>query len=129
MFEKGAALNALGRPEEAIPILEQRLNDYGDNERGEVQRELATRARRPARATKAIGRRADVRRAWPPPRSLPPTLAFPKPRLLCVDDEPIVLESLRDVAAALASTSAPPRSGPEALALLRREPRGYAVVL
>ena len=40
LFEKGAALNGLGRSEEAIPILEQRLNEYGDNERGEVEREL-----------------------------------------------------------------------------------------
>jgi serine/threonine-protein kinase len=40
LFEKGAALNGLGRSEEAIPILEQRLNEFGDNERGEVKREL-----------------------------------------------------------------------------------------
>jgi serine/threonine-protein kinase len=40
LFEKGAALNGLGRSEEAIPILEQRLDEYGDNERGEVEREL-----------------------------------------------------------------------------------------
>jgi eukaryotic-like serine/threonine-protein kinase len=48
LFEKGAALNGLGRPEEAIPILEQRLNQYGDNERGEVERELRD-ARKKAR--------------------------------------------------------------------------------
>src|SRR6201999_1790164 len=39
-FKKGAALNGLGRSEEAIPILEQRLNEFGDNERGEVKKEL-----------------------------------------------------------------------------------------
>ena len=48
LFEKGAALNGLGRSEEAIPILEQRLNEYGDNERGEVERELRD-ARKKAR--------------------------------------------------------------------------------
>jgi eukaryotic-like serine/threonine-protein kinase len=40
LFEIGAALNALGRPEEAIPVLQQRLDVYGDNSSGEVQREL-----------------------------------------------------------------------------------------
>ena len=40
LFEVGAALNALGRPDEAIPYLEQRLDVYGDNDTGEVKREL-----------------------------------------------------------------------------------------
>jgi eukaryotic-like serine/threonine-protein kinase len=40
LFEVGAALNALGRPDEAIPYLEQRLDQYGDNDAGEVKREL-----------------------------------------------------------------------------------------
>ena len=40
LFEVGAALNALGRYEEAIPYLEQRLDQYGDNGSGEVKREL-----------------------------------------------------------------------------------------
>lgn len=40
LFEVGAALNALGRPDEAIPYLEQRLEQYGDNSSGEVKREL-----------------------------------------------------------------------------------------
>jgi predicted Ser/Thr protein kinase len=40
LFEVGAALNALGRPKEAIPYLERRLNEYGDNSSGEVQAEL-----------------------------------------------------------------------------------------
>jgi tetratricopeptide (TPR) repeat protein len=40
LFEFGAALNALGRHEEAIPYLEQRLEQYGDNSAGEVKREL-----------------------------------------------------------------------------------------
>jgi eukaryotic-like serine/threonine-protein kinase len=40
LFEVGAALNALGRPDEAIPYLEQRLAQYGDNSSGEVKSEL-----------------------------------------------------------------------------------------
>jgi len=40
LFEVGAALNGLGRYEEAIPFLEQRLEQYGDNSSGEVKREL-----------------------------------------------------------------------------------------
>jgi len=40
VFEVGAALNALGRAEEAIPYLEQRLEQYGDNSSGEVKAEL-----------------------------------------------------------------------------------------
>jgi eukaryotic-like serine/threonine-protein kinase len=38
LYEVGAALNALGRPDEAIPYLEQRLNTYGNN--AEVKSEL-----------------------------------------------------------------------------------------
>ena len=38
LYETGAALNALGRPDEAIPFLEQRLETYGNN--GEVRSEL-----------------------------------------------------------------------------------------
>jgi response regulator RpfG family c-di-GMP phosphodiesterase len=59
----------------------------------------------------------------PSPRAL-----SAKPRLLCVDDEPIVLESLRDVLRRPFDVRTC-TNGPEALALLRREPRGYAVVL
>jgi serine/threonine-protein kinase len=40
LFEEGAALNALGRPQEAIAPLQRRLNEYGDNESGEVSKEL-----------------------------------------------------------------------------------------
>ena len=40
LFEIGADLNALGRNSEAIPYLERRLNEYGDNSSGEVQAEL-----------------------------------------------------------------------------------------
>ena len=40
LFEIGAALNALGRPDEAIAPLEQRLELYGDNSAGEVKDEL-----------------------------------------------------------------------------------------
>ncbi len=40
LFEVGAALNALGRPDEAIPYFEQRLEQYGDNGAGEVKAEL-----------------------------------------------------------------------------------------
>ncbi len=57
----------------------------------------------------------------------PPALSA-KPRLLCVDDEPIVLESLRDVLRRSFDVRVA-TSGPEALAMLRKEPRGYAVVL
>ena len=48
LFEVGAALNALGRPDEAIPPLEQRLEQYGDNSSGEVKNELKS-ARKAAR--------------------------------------------------------------------------------
>jgi response regulator RpfG family c-di-GMP phosphodiesterase len=51
-----------------------------------------------------------------------------KPRLLCVDDEPLVLESLRDVLRRSFDVRTA-TNGPEALAMLRREPRGFAVVL
>jgi serine/threonine-protein kinase len=40
LFEVGADLNALGRNQEAVPYLERRLSDYGDNGSGEVQAEL-----------------------------------------------------------------------------------------
>ena len=40
LYEIGAALNALDRPEEAIQALEQRLDLYGDNGSGEVRAEL-----------------------------------------------------------------------------------------
>ena len=51
-----------------------------------------------------------------------------KPRLLCVDDEPMVLEALRDVLRR--SFDVRVESNPkEALALLRRDPKGYAVVV
>ena len=43
LFEVGAALNALGRPDEAIAPLEQRLEQYGDNGSGEVKDELKKR--------------------------------------------------------------------------------------
>jgi response regulator RpfG family c-di-GMP phosphodiesterase len=60
-----------------------------------------------------------------------PALGFPqsaRPRLLCVDDEPMVLEALRDVLRR--SFDVRIESNPvEALAMLRREPKGYAVVL
>jgi eukaryotic-like serine/threonine-protein kinase len=38
LYEVGAALNALGRPDEAIPYLRQRLDTYGNN--GQVKAEL-----------------------------------------------------------------------------------------
>jgi serine/threonine-protein kinase len=40
LFEKGVALNRLGRSADAIPVLQQRLDLYGDNAQGEVAREL-----------------------------------------------------------------------------------------
>ena len=42
MYQIGADLNALGRNREAIPFLEKRLAEYGDNRAGDVQRELDT---------------------------------------------------------------------------------------
>jgi len=40
MFEKGLSLNRSGRPDEAIPVLQERLDRFGDNEKGEVAKEL-----------------------------------------------------------------------------------------
>jgi tetratricopeptide (TPR) repeat protein len=40
LFEKGLALNRSGRPDEAIPVLEERLDRFGDNDKGEVAKEL-----------------------------------------------------------------------------------------
>ena len=40
LFEKGLALNRSGRPDEAIPVLQERLDRFGDNEAGEVRKEL-----------------------------------------------------------------------------------------
>jgi serine/threonine protein kinase len=40
LYEVGAALIGLGRNEEAVPYLERRLNEYGDNSSGEVQKAL-----------------------------------------------------------------------------------------
>src|SRR4051812_31251646 len=40
LYEVGADLNALGRGDEAVPFLQRRLDEYGDNASGEVQAEL-----------------------------------------------------------------------------------------
>jgi eukaryotic-like serine/threonine-protein kinase len=40
LFEKGLALNRSGRPDEAIPVLQERLDRFGDNPDGEVSKEL-----------------------------------------------------------------------------------------
>ena len=40
LYEIGADLIALGRNDEAIPFLEKRLSEYGDNSSGEVQKAL-----------------------------------------------------------------------------------------
>ena len=55
LYEVGAALNALGRPDEAIPFLEQRLETYGNN--GTVRSELRRAERAAAAATRAEARR------------------------------------------------------------------------
>jgi serine/threonine protein kinase len=55
LFEVGAALNALGRPDEAIAPLEQRLKLYGDNGAGEVKDELKS-ARKAAHGGKGKGK-------------------------------------------------------------------------
>jgi tetratricopeptide (TPR) repeat protein len=40
LFEKGLALNRSGKPDEAIPVLQERLDRFGDNPKGEVAKEL-----------------------------------------------------------------------------------------
>ena len=40
LFEKGLALNRSGDPEAAIPVLQERLDRFGDNPDGEVTKEL-----------------------------------------------------------------------------------------
>jgi serine/threonine protein kinase len=40
LFEKGLALNRSGKPAEAIPVLQERLDRFGDNAQGEVAKEL-----------------------------------------------------------------------------------------
>jgi eukaryotic-like serine/threonine-protein kinase len=40
LFEKGLALNRSGKPAEAIPVLQERLDRFGDNDKGEVAKEL-----------------------------------------------------------------------------------------
>jgi len=40
VYEEGVALMGLGQPEAAIPILQRRLDEFGDNEGGEVRRAL-----------------------------------------------------------------------------------------
>jgi serine/threonine-protein kinase len=47
LFEEGVALIELGQPDAAIPILERRLSEYGDNNNGEVEKALR-KARREA---------------------------------------------------------------------------------
>ena len=54
VFEEGVALVALGQPEAAIPILERRLNEFGDNESGEVRKALRD-AKKAARETAGPG--------------------------------------------------------------------------
>jgi serine/threonine-protein kinase len=58
LYEIGAALNGLGRYDEAIPYLERRLNEYGDNGSGEVQKALdeARAGGKPGKPGKGKGR-------------------------------------------------------------------------
>ena len=78
LFEEGAALNGLGQPGGGDPdprAAARRVRRQ--RERRGPSASCATRARRPARATTSNRvRRADVRRAWPPPRLPPPSLRF-----------------------------------------------------
>ena len=71
LFEKGLALNRSGQPDEAIPVLEERLDRFGDNAKGEVEKEL--------KAAQEGGRRAEPSTASPPRspacRSCPPSRA------------------------------------------------------
>jgi serine/threonine-protein kinase len=46
LYEVGAALNALGRPDEAIPYLQQRLDTYGPNKDVEKELKAAEKAAR-----------------------------------------------------------------------------------
>ena len=63
LFEEGAALNRGGNPAAAIPVLQQRLALYGDNDRGEVAKDAA---RRPAtgRAEAGQGPEEGSPRPW-----------------------------------------------------------------
>ncbi|MDA0185824.1 hypothetical protein OJ997_36305, partial [Solirubrobacter phytolaccae] len=54
LFEEGAALVGLGQPEAAIPFFERRLNEFGDNESGEVRKALRD-AKKAARGTAGPG--------------------------------------------------------------------------
>jgi eukaryotic-like serine/threonine-protein kinase len=40
LYEEGVALNRSGNPAAAIPVLQQRLDQYGDDDRGSVAKEL-----------------------------------------------------------------------------------------
>jgi serine/threonine-protein kinase len=46
LYEVGAALNALGRPDEAIPYLQQRIDQYGPNKDVEKELKAAEKAAR-----------------------------------------------------------------------------------
>jgi len=59
LFEQGAALNALGQHEAAIEALERRLELYGDNESGEVERELRDARRKAGRGGPGRGKHGD----------------------------------------------------------------------
>jgi CheY-like chemotaxis protein len=62
------------------------------------------------------------------PESPRRALSGDTPRILCVDDEPHVLEGLRDSLRRSFDVRVP-ESGAEGLALLERDPDGYAVVI
>jgi response regulator RpfG family c-di-GMP phosphodiesterase len=57
-----------------------------------------------------------------------PSVASARPRLLCVDDEPYVLEGLRDTLHRSFDVRIA-ESGPDGLAMLRARPDGFAVVI
>jgi serine/threonine protein kinase len=63
LYEVGVDLIALGRNEEAIPFLEKRLSEYGDNSSGEVQRALdqarGTSSGKPKKEKKSKGQGHD----------------------------------------------------------------------
>ncbi len=46
LYEEGVALNRSGNPAAAIPILQQRLDQYGDDGAGSVAKELRDAQRR-----------------------------------------------------------------------------------
>ena len=110
LFEKGLALNRLGRPDEAIPVLQDRLNRFGDNEGGEVAKELKDAEKKAKKGDVRGGGGRRSRRAVHVPRSGPGRLR-PRPRGAARGGA-----RARDRARGLAPPTWPPRWPPTAAA-------------